>query len=86
MEQLARLIPRSTRDKLLEENIIYRAIPDPGDRYMLAAFTVWKEFVERDLRDEDMQCRICLGRILENMTALQPHLVELARADKLLDL
>lgn len=85
-EEMALKIPRRYRDKILEENVIYRAIQDSQDKYMILLFTIWREYMEPGLREVDITCGICIGRVLDSYRALQSTFVELAKAEKLLDL
>lgn len=83
--QIALLIPKKYRDKILEENLIYKAIATPEDRHMTILFTIWVEFVEPG-KKEDGGCLICLGKILDHYRALKDTFIDLAKEDNLLEL
>ena len=82
---IAQLIPRKYRDHIVAENLIYKAIGRQGDTHMKQLCIIWSQYVEPGYEIDD-SCPVCLNRILENYRALESHIVELCKADKLLDL
>lgn len=86
VNDIAKLIPERYRDKLLEENIIYKAIAVPSDPHMKVLYTIWKTYIEPNNTSLSMDCSYCLANILKNFKGLQDPLIELSKNDKLLDL
>jgi hypothetical protein len=79
-----RILP-TYRRKLLEGNLIYKAVPAPNDEHMRVLYTVWTTFVDTSGMLEP-DCAYCMADILNNFKQLQPVLVELEQEAALLEL
>lgn len=86
LNKIAKRIPEQYREKLLADNIIYKAIAIPSDPHMKVLFSVWKTYIEPNNTSLSMDCAYCLANILKNFKGLQDTLIELSKNDKLLDL
>jgi hypothetical protein len=82
---LAQLIPAKHRRLIVENNLIYKAIPQPGDLHMESLRIIWATCIEPN-GNNDPSCNTCLNRILGNFRELETTLVEMVREDNLLDL
>ena len=83
-EYFAALIPREYRQKLLNENIIYKAAALPQDPHMRVLFVVWSNYI--DDNPGKMDCVFCLQNILSNFKEMQDILIQLEKDAALLDL
>jgi len=84
LQKTALLIPKEYRDKLLEENVIYKAIASSSDRHMKILFTIWTTFVDPNGGD-DLGCPYCIKNILDSFKVLEPYLIEAAKNEKILE-
>jgi len=84
--QLAQQVPAKFRNQILEENLIYKAIPQPEDTHMKMLFIIWQNYIEPGNEMLDMACNKCLYEMLNKYKLLQPHFITLTKEDKLLDL
>lgn len=82
--ELAKLIPTRHRTLILHDNVIYKAIPKGNDIQMKILFTLWTNYVDPG-GDHDIECGFCLNEMLNNFKTLLPHLVDLAKEEKLLE-
>lgn len=85
LREIAERIHPNYRRRLLEENLIYKAIAIPNDAHMQVLFTVWTTFIDTSgLLDKT--CAYCMVDILAQFKQLQPVLIELEKEAALLDL
>lgn len=83
---IARLIPAVYRKKILEDNIIYKAVAIASDPHMKVLFEIWKQFIEPGNTSLSLECSYCVANIYQNFTAIKTALIELEKADKYLEL
>lgn len=84
IKELVARIPKEYRDKLLDENVIYKAVVSKADRHMQILFAVWTTYVD-PTGENNMDCPYCLNNILQSFKMMVPHLVEMSKDDKILD-
>lgn len=82
----AKQIPVKFRKKLLEENIIYKAIPAAGDIQMSVLVILYNTYIftESEPIAMDNPCLACLGKVLDIFKLLEPELVTLEKELKMM--
>lgn len=84
LHELARLIPKEYRDSILDENVIYKAIPSSNDRHMLILFTVWSNYCDPS-GENDLDCPACVNNIYKSFKQLQPILLDIRKQENILE-
>lgn len=84
LRQMVVLIPVKYRALLLDQNVIYKAVPNSLDSHMQILHTVWATFVDPE-GENDLACPYCINNILTSFRDLQSELVALAKEEKLLE-
>ena len=76
------IIPVDVQEEILLENHIEKAIPVIGNYSMYYLMSVWKNYLEPDLK---INCNLCLSRILKNFKDLKPSMIERVKTENLLN-
>lgn len=84
LHQLARSIPKEYRDQILDENMIYKAIPASTDRHMRILFTIWTQYVDPN-GENDLGCPYCVTNVLNNFKQLEQILIDIRKQEQILD-
>jgi hypothetical protein len=82
IKALAKQIPPEYRKEILHTNMISGAVATASDASMSYLGIIWKNYIDPN---ENMDCGLCLQRILENYRQMQPSLIELEKESNLLD-
>jgi hypothetical protein len=82
IQQLASQIPAHYRKEILLTNMISKAQAIAGDNTMFYLFTVWKSYIEPDIKAD---CNMCFARVLDNYKAMQETLIQLEKEANLLE-
>lgn len=82
----AKQIPSKFRQQILNDNIIYKAVPAAGDNQMKVLVILYNTYIftEGEPINMDNPCLACLGKILDIFKALEPELVTLEKENVLL--
>lgn len=83
LKQIADLIPAEYRKEMLDTNMISGAVASSADPSMYYLFVIWKNYVEPSV-PLDINCTLCLTRILTNLQQMQEVFVGLERESQLL--
>ena len=83
---IAQRIPDRVRSErlLTEPDPILTAIASASNPAMQLLFAVWFEFVEPH-GVKNLNCGLCLARVLESFKVMRPVLLELERESKILE-
>ncbi len=81
----AQRIPDRVRSErlLTEPDPILTAIASSANPAMQLLFAVWFEFVEPH-GEKDLNCGLCLARVIKSFQFIRPALLELERESKIL--
>jgi hypothetical protein len=91
---IAALIPPDFRRQLLENNEIYKAVPENNDLNMQVLFVLYSNFIDPNnamyaYKSTDgyieiqTTCKICLNNIIAKFRELEPFLVQLEKEKQL---
>lgn len=86
-KKIAAQIPAKFRKQILEDNVIYKAVPVSGDVHMKILGIVFENYVypQGEKIDWDNPCQLCLRNIHTQFKALEKFLVALEKESKLID-
>lgn len=84
LRDIALLIPAEYRKQILEENVIYKAVPASNDRHMSILFTIWTHYIDPGTPVK-MDCPYCLADIIKNFQGLQEAFIEIAKDEAFLE-
>ena len=90
LNDIAALIPPTFRRQLLENNEIYKAVPDNNDLNMQVLFVLYSQFIDPNnaqyaYKSTDgyieilTTCKICLNNVIAKFRELEPFLIQLEK-------
>lgn len=82
IKHFAKAIPKDVRSFLLENEIIFTAMPVASNPYMQYLLKVWHDYIEPN--KEVSNCSICIGNILTNFKQMRDVLIDLENEYQLL--
>lgn len=82
LRKLAEQIPAEYRREILGMNMLMVAQANNTNQTMLYLCVIWKEYIEKEFEPD---CNLCCARVLKNLKAMQPELIQLEKESQLLN-
>lgn len=76
--QIVQAIPADLRKEMLQQNLIYKALPVVGDPHMKLLYEIWCGYVAPG-DDHNPTCTYCLQECHRGWQQLQPLMIEQQR-------
>lgn len=85
-EELARQLPTKYRRHLLDNNVIYKALPSGNDPHMEMLWIYWKGYFDTGAADFRNACNLCLNNVLSKFKLMEGFFIKIEKESKLLEL
>lgn len=82
IKDIAAKIPEEYRKEILKLNMVAEAQPIVSNTTMHYLATIWKNYINPN---EDLQCNLCMDRVLNNYRQLLPVFIEMEKKANMLD-